>query len=137
VSSPHSVDVPQDEPIPLDTRELKYQHYFNEIRERIRRSWIYPYEASNHAIEGEVQIDFTVAKTGDLQSVVQRRSSGVEVLDDSAMRAVRQATPFPPVPDGVSKGSLPIHGIFRYRIAPSQPDLCSGRGGSWPACERR
>jgi len=141
VSTPHPVDIRQDEPIPLDTPDPKYQDYFNEIRQRIRKTWIYPYTASSRGIEGDVEIDFRIAKTGDLKSIEQRRSSGVEILDEYAMHAVQQASPFPPVPDRISKGSLPIHGIFRYRITPSLQggtnDLCSGRGGSWPACERR
>jgi len=32
------------------------------------------------------------------------------------MRAVQLASPFPPVPDAISKGGLPINGIFRYHI---------------------
>ena len=38
------------------------------------------------------------------------------LLDDYAMRAVQLASPFPPVPDAISKGGLPIHGIFRYQL---------------------
>ena len=32
------------------------------------------------------------------------------------MRAVQLASPFPPVPDALSKGGIPINGIFRYHI---------------------
>jgi len=106
----------EGEPIPLDTPEPKFQDYFNQIRERIKSKWIYPYEASSRGIEGELQIEFGIAKSGELQFIEKRHSSGVELLDDYAMRAVQLASPFPPVPDAISKGGLPINGIFRYHI---------------------
>jgi len=106
----------EGEAIPLDTPEPKFQDYFNQVRERIKSKWIYPYEASSRGIEGELQIEFGIAKSGELQFIERRRSSGVEILDDYAMRAVQLASPFPPVPDALSKGGLPINGIFRYHI---------------------
>ena len=106
----------EGEAIPLDTPEPKFQDYFNQVRERIKSKWIYPYEASSRGIEGELSIEFGIAKSGELQFIERRRSSGVELLDDYAMRAVQLASPFPPVPDAISKGGLPIHGIFRYHI---------------------
>lgn len=106
----------EGEPIPLDSPDPKYQDYFNQIRERIKSKWIYPYEASSRGIGGELAIEFGIAKSGELQFIERRRSSGVELLDDYAMRAVQLASPFPPVPDAISKGGLPIHGIFRYQL---------------------
>jgi len=106
----------EGEAIPLDTPEPKFQDYFNQVRERIKSKWIYPYEASSRGIEGELQIEFGIAKSGELQFIERRRSSGVELLDDYAMRAIQLASPFPPVPDAISKGGLPINGIFRYHI---------------------
>ena len=106
----------EGEAIPLDTPDPKYQDYFNQIHERIKSKWIYPYEASSRGIGGELSIEFGIAKSGELQFIERRRSSGVELLDDYAMRAVQLASPFPPVPDAISKGGLPIHGIFRYQL---------------------
>lgn len=106
----------EGEAIPLDTPEPKFQDYFNQVRERIKNKWIYPYEASSRGIEGELQIEFGIAKSGELQFIEKRRSSGTEILDDYAMRAVQLASPFPPVPDAISKGGLPINGSFRYHI---------------------
>ena len=106
----------EGEAIPLDTPEPKFQDYFNQIRERIKSKWIYPYEASSRGIEGELQIEFGIAKSGELQFIEKRASSGIDILDDYAMRAVQLASPFPPVPDSLSKGGLPINGIFRYHI---------------------
>ena len=102
--------------IPLDTPEPRYQDYFNRIREKIKRNWIYPREAGDRGIEGELLIEFGIAKSGELQFILLRKTSGVPILDEYALRAVQLASPFPPVPDAISKGGLPINGIFRYQI---------------------
>ena len=109
----------EGDPIALDTPDPKYQDYFRQIRERIQSKWIYPYEASSRGIGGELQIDFGIAKSGELQFIERRRTSGIELLDDYAISAVQLASPFPPVPDAISKGGLPINGTFKYLIQDS------------------
>lgn len=104
----------EGEPIPLDTPDPAYQDYFNEIRKRIQRNFVYPYEAAIRNIGGELSIEFGIAKSGKLQFIERRRSSGVEILDDYARRAIELASPFPPVPDAISKTGVPIIGTFIY-----------------------
>jgi TonB family protein len=115
------------DPIPLDTPEPKYQDYFNKVRERIKAKWVYPRPAAERGIEGEVLIEFHIAKDGRLEDIALQRSSGVPLLDTNAMnavtgdgRGVKFADPFPPVPDELlSWGSLAISVRFRYQIVGS------------------
>ncbi len=104
----------EGEAIPLDTPDPKYQDYFNKIRERIKRNWPYPQEAASRGVQGDLLVEFGIAKSGELQFIEKRRSSGTEILDLYAMNAVQLASPFPPVPDGLSKGGLAIGVQFRY-----------------------
>jgi periplasmic protein TonB len=106
----------EGEPIPLDTPDPKYQDYFNQIRERIKAKWIYPREAGDRGIGGQLLIEFHIAKDGKLSMVELRRSSGTEILDDYALRAIQLAQPFPPVPDAIAKQVLAISGMFTYQI---------------------
>jgi protein TonB len=106
----------EGEPIPLDTTEPRYQEYFDKIRARIKAKWVYPREAGERGIEGDLNIEFHIAKDGGLAFIELRRSSGVDVLDQAALNAVKLAQPFPPVPDSLSKAGLPINGLFVYRI---------------------
>lgn len=106
----------EGEPIPLDTPEPKYQDYFNKVRDRIKAKWIYPREAGERGIQGELLLEFHIAKDGRLELLELRHSSGVEILDRFAMNAVRLAQPFPPVPDDIAKQVLAINGVFRYQI---------------------
>jgi protein TonB len=103
-------------PIPLDTPEPKYQDYMNQVRAKIRANWIYPREAGDRNIEGQLLIEFHIAKDGKLEFIALRDSSGVRILDDYAMTAVKLAQPFPPVPDELAKTALQISAQFRYQI---------------------
>lgn len=106
----------EGEPIPLDTQEPKYQDYFNKIRDKIKSKWIYPREAGERGLQGELLIEFHIAKDGRLEYLSLRRTSGEEILDQFAMNAIRLAQPFPPVPDDIAKKILAINGLFRYQI---------------------
>lgn len=106
----------EGEPIPLDTPEPKYQDYFNKIREKIKANWIYPREAGDRGLQGELLLEFHIAKDGRLEYLQLRNSSGAEILDRFAMNAVRLAQPFPPVPDDIAKNVLSINGMFKYQI---------------------
>lgn len=106
----------EGDPIPLDTPEPKYQDYFNKIRERIKANWIYPRQAGDRGIEGELLIEFHIAKDGRLSYIELRHSSGTTILDDAALTAVKLAQPFPPVPDDIAKQTLAINGQFKYQI---------------------
>ena len=106
----------EGEPIPLDTQEPKYVDYFGQLRERIKSKWSYPREAGERGIGGQLLIEFHIAKDGRVQLLELRRSSGVEILDDYAMNAVRLAQPFPPVPDNLAKQVLAVNGLFNYQI---------------------
>jgi protein TonB len=103
-------------PIPLDTPEPKYQDYFNKVRERIKSKWVYPRPAGERGIEGELLIEFHIAKDGSLEFIELRLSSGTPILDDAALTAVKLAQPFPPVPDDIAKRALAINGQFRYQV---------------------
>jgi protein TonB len=106
----------EGDPIPLDTPEPRYQDYFNKIRERIKANWIYPRQAGDRGIEGELLIEFHIAKDGRLSDIELRHSSGTTILDDAALTAVKLAQPFPPVPDEIAKQTLAINGQFKYQI---------------------
>lgn len=110
----------EGEPVPLDTKDPRYTDYFDQIRRRIQEKWIYPREAGERGIGGRLVIEFGIGKDdGRLVFVELKQSSGVSVLDEYALTALKLASPFPPVPDSVSKGSLLIAGIFTYQIVDS------------------
>jgi len=76
--------------------------------------WQYPYEAAVAGIQGELTVDFVIARSGALKSIDLVRGSGSKILDDEAIRSIRTAAPFDPIPAQYKIPSLQIRGRFIY-----------------------
>ena len=99
---------------PLNAPEIQYISYFASIKRKIELVWQYPYEAAVAGIQGELTLDFVIARSGAVNSVELVRSSGSKILDDEAIRSVRKAAPFDPIPAEYKIPSLQIRGRFVY-----------------------
>jgi len=99
---------------PLNAPEIQYISYFASIKRKIELVWQYPYEAAVAGIQGELILDFVIARSGAVNSVTLVRSSGSKILDDEATRSIRKAAPFDPIPAQYKIASLLIRGRFIY-----------------------
>ncbi len=100
--------------MPLNAPEVQYISYFASIKRKIELVWQYPYEAAVAGIQGELTLDFVIARSGKINSVELVRSSGSKILDDEAIRSIRKAAPFDPIPAQYKIASLQIRGRFVY-----------------------
>ena len=103
-----------DNGITFDTKEYKYFGYMQRLREKIEGIWKYPAEAAERKLNGELYIRFTIKKDGVLGAVELVHTSGYKILDDAAIRALRDADPYWPLPDSWNEDSLTITGHFVY-----------------------
>jgi len=99
---------------PLNAPEVQYISYFASIKRKIELVWQYPYEAAVAGIQGELTIDFVIARGGAVNSIEMVHSSGSKILDDEAIRSIRKAAPFDPIPAQYKIPSLQIRGRFVY-----------------------
>jgi periplasmic protein TonB len=99
---------------PLNAPEVQYISYFASIKRKIELVWQYPYEAAAAGIQGELTLDFVIARSGAVSSIELIRSSGSKILDDEAIRSIRVAAPFDPIPAQYKIPSLQIRGRFVY-----------------------
>jgi len=99
---------------PLNAPEVQYISYFASIKRKIELVWQYPYEAAVAGIQGELTLAFVIARSGALNSVELVRSSGSKILDDEAIRSLRVAAPFDPIPADYKIERLQIRGRFVY-----------------------
>ncbi len=106
----------KDSSITFDTKEFKYHGYLKRLRERIEGVWRYPQEAAERGIYGDLYLRFTIKKNGRLGDIELVRTSGYKVLDDAAIRALRDADPFWPLPDELGKEAFTITGHFVYSL---------------------
>jgi protein TonB len=100
----------------FDVKEMRYLTYLRRLKERIESIWIYPPDAAAKGIYGDLLIKFTIKKNGKLGAVEIVRTSGYKNLDDAALRALRNAEPFWPLPDEWGLEAYTIQGHFVYTI---------------------
>jgi len=99
---------------PLNAPEVQYISYYASIKRKIELVWQYPYEAAAAGIQGELMLDFVIARNGKVDSIELVRSSGSKILDDEAIRSIRTAAPFDPIPAQYKIPNLLIRGRFVY-----------------------
>ncbi len=109
-------DVRRDNGITFETKELKYYTYMMRLKERIEGIWKYPNEAASRGIYGDLYIRFTINKNGMLGDTELVRTSGHRSLDEAAMKALKEAEPFWPLPDEWGKDAITITGHFVYSL---------------------
>lgn len=108
------IDLGDEAVVSLNTKEFRFVDYFSEIKRRIELVWQYPEEAALGGKSGEVTIRFSLRKNGSLIDVTIVHSTGVKILDDEALLAIKTAAPYPPFPEGIDKKRLHIVGTFVY-----------------------
>lgn len=111
---PQDKDKSQDSSITFSTKEYQYQGYMQRLKEKIEGIWKYPRDAAERGIYGDLYIRFTIKKNGRLGAVELLRTSGYKSLDDAAIKALRDAEPYWPLPDEWGRDGLTITGHFVY-----------------------
>lgn len=101
--------------ITFDTKEFKYYGYMQRLKEKIEHVWSYPPEAARKGIYGDLFVKFTIKKDGKLGAVELIRTSGHKLLDDSAIKALRDAADFWPL-ENLPDESLTITAHFIYSL---------------------
>ena len=91
---------PGDNSVTLDTDEFKFISYNRWLKIKVESVLKYPELAALSGLQGTLYIQFDIMKDGALGNLELLQSSGYKILDDEALRAIRTAAPFQPLPDG-------------------------------------
>ncbi|MDP3938816.1 MAG: cell envelope integrity protein TolA [Deltaproteobacteria bacterium] len=77
----------------------QWSSYFDIVRKRIKGKFRYPpEEIDRRKSGGTLMVRFGIKKNGELSFTEVMRTSGNEALDRNAVEAIRQAAPFPRLP---------------------------------------
>jgi TonB family protein len=99
--------------IPLNQPpDTDHAEYFLKVKKAIEEHWSYPTQAARSGQSGQLVLEFTIRKDGNVL-VELIRTSGVEVLDRYAINAVKWSAPFPPLPERIGE-NLRISANFTY-----------------------
>jgi periplasmic protein TonB len=92
---------PKKKFISANTKEYEYAAYMRAWVARVERigNMNYPEEARRRNLSGQLVLTVAVGRDGAVQSIDVVQPSGHPLLDDAAVRTVRLASPFGPLPE--------------------------------------
>ncbi|HET8899796.1 MAG TPA: energy transducer TonB [Rhodanobacteraceae bacterium] len=118
---------PKTKFLSANTREYAYAAYMSAWVARVQRigNLNYPDEARQRGLHGQLILTVVLRRDGSIKHVEVIQSSGHKLLDAAAMRIVRQAGPFPAIPQ--SAGDYDEFNITRtWQFLPGDTLTTSG-----------
>lgn len=87
------------------TQEYRFAQYIEDWRVKVERigNLNYPEQARREKIYGTLQLSVSIQADGSVESIEVSRSSGHRILDAAAMRIVKLAAPYAPLPPDITK----------------------------------
>jgi protein TonB len=87
------------------TQEYRFAQYIEDWRIKVERigNLNYPEEARRQKVYGKLQLSVSIRKDGSIETVEVNRSSGQRLLDAAAMRIVKLAGPYSPLPPSITQ----------------------------------
>jgi TonB family protein len=95
----------------LDDATFQYGWYLSNMSSLFSRNWTRPIKPDLSRTLRAV-VHFVIQKDGRITEIVMEQSSGDAALDRSALRAVQDSNPLPPLPYQYGKDSLGVHFFF-------------------------
>ncbi len=98
----------------IGSGNFPYAYYIQTLRNKISSSWysalVSPGLKGKHA----AIVYFRILRNGKVSDLRLETRSGNESLDLSALRAIKEASPFPPLPNDFVGGYLGVHFEFEW-----------------------
>jgi periplasmic protein TonB len=95
-----------------------------QVLSAIHQAAFFPQQAHSRALHGEVIVAFTINRDGSVCDLVLTKSSGSDVLDDTARRIVQKASKeFPPIPEEMMTQAVTYEVPIKFRTRSSRNSL--------------
>ncbi|MFC1674897.1 energy transducer TonB [Candidatus Omnitrophota bacterium] len=103
---------------PIGTNKIKnvsYLNYYQIVREKIKRA---AYQNYTRTETGEVFLSFIISDDGSCNQVrlVEEKSSRSAYLQQTALRSIRDASPFPYFPKGLDYPQLSFNVVISFEV---------------------
>ncbi len=120
----HLEEIEEGDETALNSKQWVYASFFNRMKRRVHQNWDPVSVWRRHDPTGTVygaksrltRLRITLGPNGALRKVIVVSPSGVDVLDDEAMRAFRAAQPFPNPPVGLVDATGAISFEFGFHL---------------------
>ena len=106
--------------VSLETQSAEFAPYLATVKRRIERQWLVPRYAREVGLTANLVMLFSITREGKLAQLQINESSGVSILDEAAIEAVKAGAPYAPFPTHFTFRQLNIVANFQYvtRSAP-------------------
>jgi TonB family protein len=96
-------------PVTVQASDFPFAWYLHAVQRKITEKWAPPTRGDGRAL-----VVFEISRNGEVKRTALEGSSGDAVYDQAALRAIADATPFPPLPEQYKSSILKIHlGLIR------------------------
>lgn len=95
----------------LNASLFKFPFYLKNIENKISGQWSPPPALLQQEMVDAI-VQFNVTRRGVIESIEIEKSSGNSQFDQAALRAIYNANPLPPLPEGLAEDSLKVHFSF-------------------------
>jgi len=93
----------------LNAADFPFAWYLRQVQGKIGERW------EGQARDGtQPQVVFEIGRDGKIRGLAVEKTSGNPLYDQAALRAITEATPFPPLPEEFRETFLRIHLGFNY-----------------------
>lgn len=92
-------------------KDVDFGPYMADLQRRIKRAWFPPKGNESK----RVVVVFKIHKQGELSHLRLEHGSGLAIADQAALKAVENAAPFRPLPQGASD-DVDIQFTFDYNV---------------------
>ncbi|MBI4382685.1 MAG: TonB family protein [Nitrospinae bacterium] len=82
--------------------------FLSSVWEKLARAKHYPKIARDRGYEGEPVVAFTIGKDGSLIELRLDKPSSFELLNEAALQTVRDASPYPSIPDPMNERTIKL-----------------------------
>jgi periplasmic protein TonB len=113
----YRADIERGDTVWMDTQQDLLISFMRRFRDNIYGVWNYPDAAARRDQQGTCLVRITVDRSGNVTDVILLESSGYRVLDEEAMRAVREGASYGPLPRAYPHEDLKIMAFFQYRMS--------------------
>ena len=102
--------------IPVETLKAIENKYFQKIQELIEENKKYPKIAKRLNQSGEIYLNFTIYKNGQISNIKITKSSNFRRLNKAAVEIMSEIEKFDPIPDELNKDIWNITVPIVYKI---------------------
>jgi len=107
---------PKETEVASEAIDQIMNNFYRKVGRQIAFAKIYPDFARKMGYQGKILVAFRIGRDGKILNLSVSQSSGYKILDEAALEAVKEAGPYPPIPNELNKKFLKLKIPISYAL---------------------